>query len=138
MMTKSEMGFREVPHTADWEIKVWAPTLAELFIQSAVGMIAMMKIIPEDGLNISRKIRLDGDDKEILLVGFLSEILSIIDLEKEAPVDFFLDLDERGLRADLELKKIKNFGKEIKAVTYHHLKIDHHDNLWRTHIVFDV
>ena len=138
MMTKSEMGFREVAHTADWEIEVWASTLEELFIQSAKGMIAMMKIILEEGSSISMKIQLAGDEKEILLIGFLSEILCIIDLEKASPVDFLLDLDERGLKAEIEMKKIKTSGKEIKAVTYHHLKIEHHDNLWRTHIVFDV
>ncbi len=32
------MGYEEIPHTADWSIRVWAEDLAGLLAESARGM----------------------------------------------------------------------------------------------------
>lgn len=34
-------GFEEVPHTADWSMKVWAEDLPALFVAAAQGMNSM-------------------------------------------------------------------------------------------------
>jgi hypothetical protein len=41
MMTHSTAGFREIEHTADWELEVWAPDLPALLEQAGRGMYAL-------------------------------------------------------------------------------------------------
>lgn len=135
---KNNMGFREIEHTADREIEVWAPSIEDLFIQGAKGMIAVMKIVPDHSPIQTRQFTIGSDEREVLLVGFLSEIAALIELKKIVPVNYDLHFDHAGLIAKLECLPIATIGKEIKAVTYYHMKIEHNGSLWRTNIVFDV
>lgn len=135
---KNNMGFREVEHTADREIEVWAPTIEELFIQGAKGMMAVMNIIPDHGPNQTMEFTIESDEYEILLVGFLSEIVAILELKKVIPVNYDLHFDENKLSVKLVCQPIGTIGKEIKAVTYYHMNIEQSRSIWRTNIVFDV
>ncbi|MFC2053874.1 archease, partial [Chloroflexota bacterium] len=36
-MKREIAGFREIEHTADWELEVWAPDILELLKQAAIG-----------------------------------------------------------------------------------------------------
>ena len=41
MMIEKTAGYREIPHTADWELLVWAPDMATLMVKAAKGMYAL-------------------------------------------------------------------------------------------------
>ena len=58
-MTVPPHGYREIEHTADWELKVWAPDLRGLLEQAARGMYALSGII----LDIRKKEEMRGGER---------------------------------------------------------------------------
>ncbi len=132
-------GFRENEHTADWELEVWAPDFPGLLEQSARGMYALSGMQLQTGPRQSRTICLQGEDKESLLVRFLTELLW---LEQELGLGFdgfsFTVDSQHNLHAELFGSVIEKLDKEIKAVTYHNLEVQTTEQGLRVIIVFDV
>ena len=136
---QAEFGFRELAHTADWELEVWAPDLATLLEQAARGMYALsgMRLLP--GLPQERLIALHAADAEGLLVRFLTELLWVEQEEKLGFDQFAISVEGQcDLRAELSGSTIAKLDKEIKAVTYHNLAVQITSQGLQVNIVFDV
>ncbi len=131
-------GFKELRHTADWELEAWAPDLAGLFEQAANGMYALSgtHLYPEP--RITRTIELAADDAESLLVRFLSELLYLGEQFGLAFDRFDLQIEDSKLNACLHGAPMTEQSKEIKAVTYHKLAIQPSSRGLEVRIVFDV
>lgn len=138
MNVKPASGYREIDHTADWELEIWAPTLPELLEQSALGMYHLTGIKPTSGLHNSHSISLQFDDPETLLVDFLNELLFLIESEDLVINQFDLRIEADTLLAVLSGVKIDSLDKEIKAATYHQLAIRETGQGLLASIVFDV
>ncbi|NIT59998.1 MAG: archease [Aliifodinibius sp.] len=137
-MNTDDQGFREIEHTADWSIEVWAPDMVGLLKEAAAGMYALSQTEIDDNFEVSRDFTLKIDDKESLVVDFLSELLYLGEMEQLAFNEFNLSLNNSLLIVTLRGGKITSQSKEIKAVTYHDLNIQTRDSLLWTNIVFDV
>jgi len=131
-------GFREIEHTADWELEVWAPDLPGVLEQAGKGMYGLAGFQLETGPRVSRSFKLVVCDNESLLVDFLSELLWIAENEGLAFDVYDLSIKNAWLNVKLEGAPIASFSKEIKAVTYHNLNIVHSGKGLRVRIVFDV
>lgn len=131
-------GFREVEHTADWQLDVWASDLENLFEQAARGMYALAGVEISSDAQTRRQLYLERPDSESLLVAFLSELLYLGEQEQLAFDRFNLQIQRHVLRADLIGSPIIRQNKEIKAVTYHNLVIQVMQGSLRVSIVFDV
>jgi SHS2 domain-containing protein len=131
-------GYREIEHTADWELHVWAPDLAALLEQAARGMFALSGAKLKTGDRIERKIELQAEDAETLLVTFLSELLFAAESEGLGFDIYKLHLDGYHLQAELQGAELCGQNKEIKAVTYHRLAVKETGNGLEVNIVFDV
>lgn len=138
MDNQTAAGYEEVEHTADWQLKIWAPTLEGLFVQAARGMYALTNIQYEISQNIRRNLVLREEDHEGLLVSFLTELLYLASSENLAFDLKAVDLTDMQLSVDMLGGQITRQDKEIKAVTYHGLDIKLQDGLQRASIVFDV
>ncbi len=139
-MTHSLAGFKEIEHTADWQLHAWAPDLPGLLEQAARGMysLAGMRLAADGQARISRRLEISASDPESLLVRFLSELLHI-SAEKNLGFDGYrLSLDGYRLNADLSGAPILAWDKEIKAVTYHDLVILATERGVEASVVFDV
>ncbi len=137
-MNTDDQGFREIEHTADWSIEVWAPDMVGLLKEAAAGMYALSQTEIDDNFEVSRDLTLKIDDRETLVVDFLSELLYLGEMEQLAFNEFNLSLNNSLLKVTLRGGKITSQSKEIKAVTYHDLNIQTRDSLLWTNIVFDV
>ena len=135
---KIPAGFREISHTADWQLEAWAPDLSGLLEQAAAGMYALAGIRLQPGPRIQRSLRIERSDPERLLVAFLRELLYLSERERLAFDQLNLHQDENTLEADLFGGLIANQDKEIKAVTYHNLVIRSDEQGLSVNIVFDV
>ena len=135
---KPPAGYRERAHTADWELEVWAPDLPELFEQAARGMAALAGVQLQPAPRRTRRLELDSIDAEGLLVRFLEELLFLQSMEGLAFDTFHLVIQEWRLLADLEGAPVARLDKEIKAVTYHNIKIQASEGGIEVRIVFDV
>lgn len=142
--------FIAIPHTADIQIRVFGKTVSELFCNALYGMFQVIeprtdacelkegRLVCQE-LPIKREVEVQAPDKEALLVDFLSEALFLSDINNEAYLDVeFGNFSETALRGVIKGIAIYGFNVEIKAVTYHGMKIMQVDGVWQTDIVFDV
>lgn len=143
--------FEIIPHTADLKIRAFGITFEELFKNAMKGMFSSIKpygpqIRYENDMPIitkltsEHKIEIRSDNKESLLVDFLSECLYLSDVHNEAYFDAqFSILNDTELEGYIYGVKIDGFEVvEIKAVTYNDLSIDNIDSTWQATIVFDI
>jgi len=132
------MGFQEIPHTADWALRVWADDLAGLLAESARGMNALAGLVIIQDSRLKRKIDFEGVDGESLLVAFLSELVYALEQEGLAFDQFDLRITGHKLAAEMAGGKIGSVARIIKAVTWHNLKIERTTRGLEVEIVFDV
>ena len=136
--TLSVDSFYEIPHTADLEIVVFGQTKEFLFQNSAEAMLGLLDITKsEDSGAENGDVQLFGNDLETLLVGLLNEILFMVKLN-QIPEEIKISIKEPNIVFRFRKWKIDSIGREIKAVTYHRMKIEEKDGRYQTHIVFDI
>jgi SHS2 domain-containing protein len=83
-------------------------------------------------------LEVQSHDPEGLLVNFLSELLWVGEREGLGFDAYDLHLEGQRLVARLAGAPILSIDKEIKAVTYHRLKIDTTEDGMKVRVVFDV
>ncbi|MBU1912913.1 MAG: archease [Candidatus Omnitrophica bacterium] len=139
--------FELIEHTADVGIKVRGSTLTELFENAARGMFCVIagEGYKAQGSKVEKKIEIykNRDNYEEILVSWLSELLYIFNREKIYFNDFrILSLNDSGLKAEASGINIdlyqSNIYTEIKAVTFHNLKIEEDVDGFSCTIIFDV
>jgi SHS2 domain-containing protein len=133
-----EVGYREIEHTADWELRVWAPDLASLMKIAAEGMYDLSHTELADEPQEKREFEINYTDRESLLVDFLSELLFFGEDEGIAFNSYQLEFYGSSLKVLASGALIQSQAKEIKAVTYHHMKIMETEQGLEVNIVFDV
>jgi len=137
------MPFEELPHTADWSLRVWAANLNQLLSESARGMNALTGVRLAENPRVRRTFTASAPDVENLLVSFLSELVYFADVDRLAFDHFDIHLDmEAGqpfrLSATLHGAPILSSDKAIKAVTFHNLQIQQTPLGVEVEMVFDV
>ena len=137
-------GFEIVDHTADVGIIVYGKTLQEMFQNAAYGMFhSMTDTFDSISQQESVTVEASGNDYESLLVNFLNEFVYIVSTKKTVFCNFKINnFGQFFLQAEAKGEKINQKHKlnfEIKAATYHNLKIDKSaDGTHYTQIIFDV
>jgi SHS2 domain-containing protein len=137
-MTLPTSGYRELPHTADWALEVWAPDEAGLLATAARGMYALMGVVWQSGPRVQRRLVVRAPDAESRLVDFLGELLYRLDQEGLAFDQLEMAVSGTQVVADLVGGSLGSITKEIKAVTYHNLVVRRTARGLETVIVFDV
>ncbi len=127
-------------HTADAKIKVFGKAKQDLFLNAMLGMMAVLKTKKEKGGQMAvRKIKIISPDINALLVDFLGEVNYLAQTHWEVYICAkFLKFSDTRLEAQVSGYKVNEFGGEIKAVTYHGLKILEVADHWEADIVFDI
>jgi SHS2 domain-containing protein len=138
MMAGQPAGFSEREHTADWELEVWAPNFSTLLEQAARGMYSLSGVRLQARPRLRRYLELSAADTESLLVAFLAELLYLGEQEGLGFDSYDLRLDGDSLKAQLGGAPLAGQDKEIKAVTYHNLKIEKGPRGLEARVVFDV
>jgi len=131
-------GFREIEHTADWELQVWGPDIISLLDTAARGMYVLAHTQLASNPRFVRDFEIPFIDQESLLVDFLSELLFLGEDEEIAFDSFKLKLCTDNLKVQASGAPIQNQAKEIKAVTYHDMQIRETERGLVVNIVFDV
>ncbi len=136
-------GYQIIGYTADIGLKVQGKTLALLFQNAAMGMCSIIADPKSFAPKKTLKIQVRATDWENLLVKTLSEILyyglgkkiglSQVKIKKIKP--FHLTAELIGEKIDLKRRPIY---REIKAVTYHNLKIKKTKSGFAAKIIFDI
>ncbi len=132
--------YEVLEHVADLKIRVFGKTKKELFANMLLAMTESMKaelLAPKE--EVRREIKVKSLDLSALLVDFLSEVLYLTQVNKEAYKDIkFKEFEDKELQGDLLGQKVERFGEDIKGVTYHGLEIKKVNDHWETTILFDI
>ncbi len=137
----AKLGYKFIDHPSDIGMEVEGRTLRELFINAAKGMLSVISEPTSRSKRFSKKLHLKEDSHEELLHSYLSEILWFITSERFFPIKIsIIRLNENTLDAEMEGFQLKSeeIKREVKAVTYHQLKIIKKGQIWFTRIIFDV
>jgi SHS2 domain-containing protein len=132
------MGFRELPHTADCAIRVWALDLPALFAEAARGMNALAGARLSRRSRTRRRFLLNAADGESLLIAFLTELIDAQEREQTGYDEFDLQVSTMRLTGSAEGGHLVSLSKPIKAATFHNLHIQESVHGVETEIVFDV
>ena len=133
-----------ISHTADIGIRVRAKDLKALFLNAARAMfdvVAETKTIPQNARKEKFEVLITATGKEELFVRWLSELISLADARGVHFTEFDIkNFTENALSAGVSGFPQRYFeGKrEIKAVTYHALKIEKTGRQYKAEIIFDV
>lgn len=136
-------NYELIEHTADIGIQVRGKTLKELFKNSAAAMFEI--IAQQSGAKAKKQasitIKQKADNTEDLLLIWLNELLSLSAV-KEVIFDKIriTKLDKDTIEATVSGTSIKNYQPktEIKAATYHELKVKKIKSGWQARVIFDV
>ncbi len=130
-------------HTADLGLRVRAPTLPELLADAGRGLFA---IVVEDLASIqpvvTREFQIAGSDKTYLLFDWLNELLYVCDTERLAFSQFDVQITADGLTATVRGEPLDparhHLTHEIKAITYHGLKVEQTEEGWLAEVIVDI
>jgi len=119
-------GHRQIEHTADIALEIWAPSPEELFEEAAQALVEIMTegaVVSSDG---ERMIELECLDPEDRLVCWLNEVIFLA-----VNSGFVLESAELRLEGETRLSaKIRGAESEelvtaeLKSVTYHDLVLE--------------
>ena len=130
-------------HTADLGLRVRAADLETLFIEAGRGLTSMIvanldEVRPVCEISLS----VPGTQPDELLFDWLSELLYLFETRHLLLTNFEVQIDERGLRATARGEEADDnrhlLEHEVKAITYHGLKVEPADGGWLAEIIVDI
>lgn len=133
-----------IEHTADIGIRVKAKDLAGLFRNAARAMfdIASHQVTKSPSHQSKKiKIKLKAENLEDLFVAWLNELLSLSATKEIIFSHFDIKIvNNKDLEAEAQGYGYLNYrmNTEIKAATYHQLKINKTIRGWLAEVIFDV
>ncbi len=135
--------FEVFEHTADLGLRIRAGSFEELLVEAAKGLTSVivtdLATIEE---RVERTIRIDGQDVEYLLFDWLSELLFAFETERLLFHAFQLDKPADGIVAVCRGEHLDaarhQLEHEVKAITYHRLKVIQTDRAWEAEVVVDI
>ena len=135
--------FEIVDHTADIGIVAYGADLRDLFTNAALGLFNLMADLDDIGEHVKREVKVSADDVEVLLVEWLNELIYIFEVDHILFKKFVInELSGNRIVATCFGEKTKQgqhiVKREIKAATYHMLKIEKDNGRYKVQIIFDV
>ena len=135
--------YRFLDHTADLRIEVEAGTLAGLFVEAASALFDVIAGLDSIGVEEFREVAASGEDSRELLVDWLRELLYCFAgagmVFSRFEIMTFSDTEIRarcgGERFTPGRHQVKH---DVKAVTYHGLRIVERDGKFRVSVVLDI
>lgn len=130
-------------HTADLGLRIRAADLNTLFAEAAQGLFAA---IVEDLDTVAPVRRLDvtitGTEREYLLFDWLKELLYHFDAEHLLLSRFEVEIDAGSLRGSAwgePLDRSRHeLAHEVKAITYHGLRVEPDAGGWLAEVIVDI
>lgn len=135
--------FEVIEHTADIGIVAYGADIKQVFANAALGLFNLMADLDNLKESVKREIELSAEEVEVLLVEWLNELIYISEVEHIIFKRFEInEFSNTRLKATCFGEKIKpgqhRLKREIKAATYHMLKLNKEDGSYKVSIIFDI
>jgi len=135
--------FEIFEHTADVGLRLRSPSMDRLIMDAGRGLFSM--IAPNLSAVrpvLDRKIEVSGDEFDYLLFDWLNELLFVFDTEHLVFVNFEVQLADAHLVAVCHGEPFSaqrhGEGLELKAITYHGLKVEQQGSVWLAEVIVDI
>lgn len=130
-------------HTADLGLRVRAHDLNGLFRDAATGLFAMVvEELPRRRPTSSRAISVRGRRHDYLLFDWLNELLYVFDTERLLLGGFETEVSESGIVATASAwpwdERFDRPLHEVKAITYHALRVEPVEEGWLAEVIVDI
>lgn len=135
--------FELFDHTADLGIRVRADDLSGLFEEAGRALFSVL-LRDLDAVRPQQQIELELEarDRADLLHDWLAELLYRFEVERFVAARLDVHLDAAGLRAIVHGEQLDptrhELDAEVKAVTYHGLKIEPDGTGWLAEVILDI
>ncbi len=137
------LKYKIIDHTADLGINVFGSDPPDLFENAATAMFDIITDLSKVQGEKKMIIKATGDDWSDLIINFLRELLYLFSakdmLIKKAAINHLTETSlDAQIAYDILNPYIHEILNEIKAVTYHQLKVKKEQNHWSAQIIFDI
>jgi SHS2 domain-containing protein len=130
-------------HTADVGLRVVAPSLNSLFAEAGQGFFSLIVSNLRDVEPRTRvEFDIEGRDLAYLLADWLNELLFTFESKRLLLAQFEVDVQRDGLKAAARGEIVDEsrhiLDHEVKAVTYHGLRVERIEAGWIAEVILDV
>lgn len=130
-------------HTADVGLRIRAADLDRLFAEAGRALFSVIVTNLDTVQPVQQvEIRLQGSRRDDLLFDWLAELLYLFDTRRLVLGEFDVHVEQDGLTATARGEPIDRkrheFEKEVKAITYHGLKVEHDADGWLAEVIVDI
>ena len=137
------MSYTLIDHTADFGIRVSAGSLSELFVDTALALTDLLTETDRIKARQVLTLEAEGLDLPDLMVAWLRECLYLWNGRRKLIQAIEIrDLETTRLVAEVAATPFEAglhvIRHEIKAVTYHQLRVRQTASGWETAVIFDV
>ncbi|MBI2082218.1 MAG: archease [Deltaproteobacteria bacterium] len=133
--------YRLLDHTADIRLRIFGHNLRELFQNSVYALTDTLTDAKKVRTKVSRSLKIKGEGNDLLLHALLKEVLFLFDTKRFLTRRLVIKkLSDKILLVTLRGERLKDHAikTEIKAVTYHRLKVEKRRGRWIGEVVLDV
>ena len=135
--------FEILDHTADIGIIIHGENLKTLFENAGKGFFHLITDLRKVKRRVERRVSLEGESLDRLMVDWLSELLYLHDVENLLFKEFKVEsVGEDGLKATVKGEPFQEgvhvIKTEVKAVTYHQIEIRQETGGWRAQVILDL
>ena len=130
-------------HTADLGLRIVAPDFVTLLADAACGLFATIIANLDEVRPVEMiKLRIAGKQRDYLLFDWLSELLYTFETQRLVLAQFDVRLSDDGLEATAHGEPLDPerhiLAHEVKAITYHGLKVEQTPTGWQAEVIVDI
>ncbi len=136
-------GYETFPHTGDLALLIRGRDLRELFLNGAMGLFSLITDRRRIRRRLRKEVALSDQARETLLVQWMGELLFLYDARGLLFRSFNIEeITETSIKASA-LGEPFDEGRhplktQVKAVTYHGIKIEERGGILRALVVLDI
>lgn len=135
--------FELFEHTADLGLRVRAADLNELFADAGRALFSVIAANLDSVRTVHElHFQLDGTRRDDLLFDWLAELLFTFDTRRVLLSEFDVNVQDRGLTGTARGEPFDpnrhELDMEVKAITYHGLKVEPDGDGWLAEVIVDL
>ena len=135
--------FEVFEHTADIGLRIRAPDRRSLFTDAARSLFSLLVANLETVRCVqTESFAIAGREDDYLLLDWLNELLYTFETKRLLFAQFDVQVDDAGLTALCHGEPIDparhEMDHEVKAITYHELKVENTGDGWLGEVIVDI
>lgn len=143
---KENRNFKYFDTTADIGIEIQTENMTDAYINAALATLNIITDIEKIKPKITKKIHIESEDEYGLLYDWITELLILLDSENFIVSKYNIKISkyenkiviDGQICGDIYDRNIYNYKTEVKAITYHQMKITNEDNIYNIQFIVDL